>query len=208
MGRPPGDTSSSVGAEVGTDAGSRGRGGGGSGYGGAGGRGSGYGEGYGDGDGDESDRGMDEDDMEAFSSHSSLSAAAVVGRRPVGTAGAAAGAGVSAAGSHLSGMDESEAEERREALETFMAVTQVGSSATAAQFLDATDWSPDAAINLFLESGGDALTATSATAERLGGGSSGYGAEARGDGGGGAPGWPGTGGSGYDEGDDEVWEKR
>ena len=209
MGRPPGDTSSSVGAEVGTDAGSRGRG---SGYGGGGGRGSGYGDDDGDGDDEESDRGVDEDDMEAFSSHSSLSALAVVGSGGggggAGATGAAGAAGAGAgASSRLAGMDENEAEERREALEMFMAVTQVGSSATATQFLDATDWSPDAAINLFLESGGDAATATATTAaagrSSMGGGSSGYGAEAR-SGGGGALGWPGARGSGYDDGDDEV----
>lgn len=190
MGRQPGDTSSSVGAEIGN-------------------RGSGYG------DDEQSDRGMDEDDMEAFFSHSSLSTAAVIsgggaagatGAAGVAGAASAASAGASA-GSRLAGMDESEAKERREALELFMAVTQVGSSATAGQFLDATDWSPDAAINLFLESGGDAAAmATAAAGRSMGGGSMGYGADAR-SGGGGALGLRGARGSGYDDDDGEVREE-
>ncbi|CAM9600243.1 unnamed protein product [Ectocarpus sp. 4 AP-2014] len=51
------------------------------------------------------------------------------------------------------GKGEAQARERCQALETFMEVTLVDSRVTASHFLDATDWIPDAAISLFLESG-------------------------------------------------------
>ncbi|CAM9949825.1 unnamed protein product [Ectocarpus sp. 12 AP-2014] len=50
------------------------------------------------------------------------------------------------------GKGDAKARERCQALETFMDVTLVDSRVTASQFLDATDWIPDAAISLFLES--------------------------------------------------------
>lgn len=107
------DTSSSVAAEAGTDAGSIAGG-----FGGVGGS-----EGIFDPDAD-TEPGGEGDAEEATS----------------GAAGQ----------SHATPSDE----EKKEAVDTFMGITQVVSS-KAVQFLEATEWNVGAAINLFMESGGD-----------------------------------------------------
>ena len=62
------------------------------------------------------------------------------------------------AGEASSGDAAPTSDEQREAVDTFMGITQVSSS-KAVQFLEATEWSVGAAINLFMESGGDSVTA-------------------------------------------------
>lgn len=113
MARARVDTSSSVAAEAGTDAGSIAGG-----FGGVGGS-----EGIFDPDAD-TEPGGDGDAEEATSD--------------------------AAGQSHATSSDE----EKREAVDTFMGITQVVSS-KAVQFLEATEWNVGAAINLFMESGGD-----------------------------------------------------
>lgn len=68
------------------------------------------------------------------------------------------------AGATGQGHTTSSDEEKREAVDTFMGITQVVSS-KAVQFLEATEWNVGAAINLFMESGGDS-GATPATRDR------------------------------------------
>lgn len=81
------------------------------------------------------------------------------------TAGAARGASASDAGGTASGVagdiledppKDDTVERRHELIDTFVSVTQASGS-KARQFLDATDWSIDAALNLFMESGGDSV---------------------------------------------------
>lgn len=67
-----------------------------------------------------------------------------------GGAGPGPGLGLGAAETDPAG------DERQEALDMFMSVTQE-SREKAAQFLGATDWRIDSAINLFMESGGEGV---------------------------------------------------
>lgn len=80
------------------------------------------------------------------------------------------GLGLGAAGTDPAG------DERQEALDMFMSVTQE-SREKAAQFLGATDWRIDSALNLFMESGGEGAPAP--TPPGVGGGGGGASNRAR-----------------------------
>lgn len=142
------DDASSVGADAGTDAGSI-----------AGGSIAGGGGVWGGG-GDDGGSGSD-GEVDAASG----------APEAVGTGlGLGLGQGLGAAGTDPAG------DERQEALDMFVSVTQE-SREKAAQFLGATDWRIDSALNLFMESGGEGAPAP--TPPGVGGGGGGGGASDR-----------------------------
>ena len=146
------DDASSVGADAGTDAGSI------AGFGGAWGGGGDDGVSGSEGEGD------------APSGAEGAGSAGGAGDAAGAALGLGLGLGVPPPGT----TDAAISDDRQEALDMFMSVTQE-SREKAAQFLGATDWRIDAALNLFMESGGEGAPAPAPPGVGRGGGGGGGG---------------------------------